>query len=146
MFWHLISLMITVPHLRKNRQFRKILHKLLKKTHYTMSKEKKKSGFHFSTSEYTVKLKCIHKVHIKMYTSCIYVESGEQRGRKKCKLLHGNQQNVNILWGETVRSCIKLNKNEQLNHSVQPILISSEITEIPDTVVLHPMSYNLHLS
>jgi len=45
-----------------------------------------------------------------------------------------------------LRSCIKWNKNEQLNHSVQPILISSEITEIPDTAVRHPMSYILHLS
>lgn len=93
-----------------------------------------------------MKLKCVHKEHIKLYTSCIYAESGEQQGRNKCKLLHRNKQNVNTLWGRTVRSCIKWNKNEQLNHSAQPVFISSEITEIPDTAVLHPMSYILHLS
>lgn len=84
---------------RLGRFFYKLLKKYLfhLQSHYTMSKEKEKSGLLFGTSEYTVKLKCIHIIHIKMYTSGIYAESGEQRGRNKCKLLHGNQQNVNIL-------------------------------------------------
>ena len=43
-----------------------------------MATEKEKSGLHISTSEYTVKLKFIHILHIKIYTSCIYAESGEQ--------------------------------------------------------------------
>jgi len=42
--------------------------------------------------------------------------------------------------------CIKWVKNEQLNHFIQPILICSEITVIPDIAVLHPVSYVLHLS
>jgi hypothetical protein len=76
--------MTTGTHLSKNRQFWKILHKLLKnylfhlQSHYIMATEKEKSGLHISTSEYTVKLKFIHILHIKIYTSCIYAESGEQ--------------------------------------------------------------------
>jgi hypothetical protein len=96
--------MINVPGLKKNREFWKILHKLHKKYLFNLQlklyngyKRNKIQKFHFSTSENTVKVKCIHIVYIKTNISCIYAESGEQRERNKCKLLHGNQQNVDIL-------------------------------------------------